>query len=236
MQPEGEFSIAGLMRRCTLIVAASSPLPGAELAARSGRVLHGDQPMITIKTLLTGALLSMPIAAQAAPVPIFESLDGFGAVDETFADGLSPTEFDPFEPDFIQFATRGFTSGDVLNVFADEEGLPILLSASTILRTRTTRSDAGPDGEPTPDFTVYELGGLSGPDAGLFGPSAYLRLDYFDEGSFVVDDGEVFTTGQLDQVDARIYATAPSPIPVPATLPLLTGALGIGALVLRRRA
>ena len=61
-------------------------------------------------------------------------------------------------------------------------------------------------------------------------------MDYFDEDSFIVpDDGEVIPIGELGKVDARIYATAPSPIPVPATLPLLAGALGIGALVLRRR-
>ena len=192
---------------------------------------------MTIKTLLTGALLSLPIVAQAAPVPIFASLDGYGLVDVPFEDGLPLDEFGPFRPDYIQFTARGFTSGDVLTVVADEEDLPTLLTASTVLRTKTTRSDAGPYGQPTPDFTVYELGGLAGPDADLFGSSAYLRLDYFDEDSFIVsNDGEVIPIGELGKVDARIYATAPSPIPVPATLPLLAGGLGIGALALGQRA
>ena len=53
---------------------------------------------MTIKTLLTGALLSLPIAAQAAPVPIFASLDGYGLVDVPFEDGLPLDEFGPFRP------------------------------------------------------------------------------------------------------------------------------------------
>ena len=188
---------------------------------------------MTIRTLAAGALLALPMAAQAAPVPIFAAAQVFAiAYDE---DAIDINELYPDGSDSIVFFSTNDPDRVDLTVFASPTESTVALEGGTLLRRTPPIPTPGPDDPRTPDSILLEIGDLSGESASLFGPSAFVRFDFFAEDFYVREaDGGRFFDGQNPSVDVAIYATAPSPIPVPASLPLLAGALGIGALALRR--
>ena len=192
---------------------------------------------MTIRTLAAGALLALPMAAQAAPVPIFTETNSFAiAYDEN---AIDIDELYPSGGDTIFFQSPNPERVDRvdLTVYLSAEDLTVALEGDTLLRRTAPIPSPDPDDPRTPDSILLEIGDLSGESASLFGSSAFVLFDFFAEDFYNIElDGQSFFDGQNPLVDVAIYATAPSPIPVPATLPLLAGALGIGALVLRRRA
>lgn len=197
--------------------------------------------MTLLKALAASVSVALPTAVLAAPVPIFESLDGL------FNRGnleIEPEDltFEPFDADFIQFdrfveEKEDGTFGSIGDegrdlIVTDSETLERLLLGTTVLRQVGTTASATPGTPPTQGEFLFQIGDLSGPAADLFGSSAYLAIS-FDDPDSVFEDDEGFSAGVVFGVDARVFATAPAPIPVPASLPLLAGALGLGALLRR---
>ena len=174
------------------------------------------------------------MAAQAAPVPLFTATKAFAiAYDE---DAIDVNELYPNGSDAIFFSSTNDPDRVNLYVFASASESTVALEGGTLLSRTPPIPTPDPDDPRTPDSILLEIGDLSGEAAPLFGPSAFVRFDFFAEDFYVREaDGGRFFDGQNPSVDVAIYASAPSPIPVPASLPLLAGALGIGALALRHR-
>ncbi|MEM7711543.1 MAG: hypothetical protein AAF264_12510, partial [Pseudomonadota bacterium] len=142
---------------------------------------------------------------------------------------LDAFQYTSFADDQIEFF-----NGSTTDVFDADSAAPIF-RASTVLRSRGETSSSFPDGPATEGTFLFQIGELSGASADLFGETAFLSITFDDpEAVSVLDDG-TFVVADINVAQARIFATAPAPIPLPATLPLLLAALCGGVAIRSRR-
>lgn len=177
-----------------------------------------------LQTLLAAiAFATAPLSALATPVyttggSIFidssSSPDIFGDFFDDGADGLDIS------------VTGSLIGGTLMADLFVSDGSGTLLSSSSVLSS-VFDIIAPNNGVATADTATIVFDTLSGSATALFGSTATLVITFFQEDE---------TGGFIDTATAEVFSDL-APIPLPATLPLLGGAvLGAFALSRRRRA
>lgn len=176
------------------------------------------------KALIAAALLAAPGVATAAPLSIFEAT-GEALLSGDIETGLTADFFD-LDGDDTDLAVSGDTLGGPVMaalLISDANSGATLLESSTVVGITLDLVDAGVAG-PGRDRLRVQFGGLRGAAAGQFDATAIVTFEFFEE------DG-----ADLTGVDVSVGSAGIAPIPVPASLPLLAGALCFGVIALRRR-
>ncbi|MGZ2259057.1 VPLPA-CTERM sorting domain-containing protein [Roseobacter sp. A03A-229] len=181
--------------------------------------------MTLFNALAAGFLLLAPISAQAASVLVYEA-EGEGLVTDGDPTGFFGDFFDLDFDDIDVAVSADTTTPEVeASLLISTLGGATLLESTSVVSTELTINDPEGDGTATEDFFTIVFDSLSGDDSGLFGEVATVVFSFLDE---TEDDG------LYAPVTARVYSDL-TPVPVPASLPLLVAGLG-GLVALRRRA
>lgn len=177
--------------------------------------------MKLLQTLCAAALFSLPVAAFAAP--IYQS-GGELLIDASDPNDILGDFFDDFI-DGLDISVTGSLVGPTLSaslLVSDASGS--LLSSSSVLSS-VLNIIAPDNGTATQDSATIVFDTLLGSETGLFGSTATVVFTFFAED----DDG----TGYIDTASVEVFSDL-TPIPLPASLPLLGGAL-LGAFAMSRR-
>lgn len=179
--------------------------------------------MKLLNSLVVSALLIAPVTAAATTV--FEAQGSIAIDDLSGFGGPILGNFTDTDGDDITIAVNGaLTSGILTAAFSISDASGVLLSSNSVIDG--VLDDNPPDlAGPVADSGTLVFDMLSGSATGLFGNTATIVFDLFSE------DADSF--GTIGAVSAHVISDI-APIPLPASLPLLGGAL-LGAVALRRK-
>ncbi|MCV3272128.1 PEP-CTERM sorting domain-containing protein [Roseobacter sinensis] len=179
--------------------------------------------MKLLHALVAGLLLLAPLSVQAATILVYEA-DGEGVVTDGATTGFFGDFFDLDADDIDIAASADTTTGDLdASLLVSTLSGATLLESTTVVSSSLTINDPNDDGSPSEDFFTIVFGNLSGDDTGLFGDVATVVFSFFEETE---------QDGLYAPVNAQVFSDL-TPIPAPASLPLLAAGLG-GLLALRR--
>ncbi|MGC0225920.1 hypothetical protein [Pseudooceanicola nitratireducens] len=176
--------------------------------------------MKLFKSLALAALITAPVAAQAATA-IYES-GGDAFVAQYDVDWFGGDFYDDNLDDLDISVTGELEGASLTATLMVSDSTGTLLSSDTVVGSVWDIVD--PDPAATLDRLTLTFGNLTGSAAALFGTTANVVFSFFEE------DGD---NGYFPGVTAQVFAGTTTPVPLPATLPLLAfavaGSLAMGS-------